>query len=1442
MLKKIITISVYNQWIVAVWVLGLIYLGIQELNRLPIDAVPDITDNQVQIITIAPELGATDMERLITFPIEQNCMNIPGLNKMRSFSRLGLSIVTLVFEDAIDIYWARQQVTERLKSAEELIPSGISKPFLAPVTTGLGEIYQYILKPKKGYENLYSLTDLRTIQDWIVRKNLLNVKGVADVSSFGGYLKQYEVQIRPSVLNAYHVSIDEIYNALQANNQNSGGSYIEKENNALFIRTEGIFKSIEEIQNTHIKVQQNGNPLYIKDVAEVNEGHAIRFGAMTYNAEGEVAGAVVMMLKGENSSIVIQNVKKRIEEIQKMLPKGVELVPYLDRTKMVNNAIETVSTNLMEGALIVVFILVLFLGNLRAGLIVASVIPLSLLFAIVLMNFFGVSGNLMSLGALDFGLIVDGAVIIVEAVLHAFHQPSSNSLTKKEVVKSSTIQMLNSAVFGQMIILMVYIPIFTLEGIEGKMFKPMAQTVIFSLMGAFLLSMTYVPMMCSLFLKSSQNLKPNFSDKMINFFNHYHQKILQKVLNYPKTIFTIVGILFLGSLLQFSRLGGEFIPELPEGDFAVETRVLPGSNLSTTVEAVQKSSKVLLEKFPEIQKIVGKIGSSEIPIDPMPLEAADLIINLKDPSEWTSAQTWDELSQKMQDTLAYYLPGITFGFQYPVAMRFNELMTGVKQDVACKIYGENLDSLALYAEKIAQNIKDVEGITDLFVEKVQGLPQLIIQFKREQLAKYGLKVQEVNQYIQACYAGLWAGVVYEEEKRFDLVIKIQEDLRNQIPELQNLLIPLPSGNAIPLHIVADISIQNSINQIQREEGKRRIYIGFNIQNRDVESIVQEVKQIIERKVKLPTGYWLSFGGAYENLETARARLMVAVPVALVIIGILLYLAFQSLKLTFMIYSVIPLSAMGGIFSLTVRDMPFSISAGVGFIALFGIAVLNGIVLMNEFRKIQTEHPDWDLDKVVKEGTSHRLRPVLMTAAVASLGFFPMAISTSSGAEVQRPLATVVIGGLMIATFLTLFLLPLIYKVFYPISGFQMKSKKWLFSILLLLFGTLNAQIPITWQQALDTAVKNHNLLKSYALKKDYHQTLQKTYLEIPLTQFSTEVGQFNSIYWDNKVAISQSFAFPTYYSRQKDYLQKTYQNSVYQFDLQSFEIKKQVLKTYWEYIVTQAKYKLYHELDSLYQILDRIYQLRWEKGDINQSEKQFWEVQKSRFEIAIQQNERELVDLRLKFGAWLQSTQDYIPKSSTLKFDYQVVKDTLFIQRHPYTKLFENQIDISRSFIKLQQAKRLPELTLGYNNTSIMGVGADDVYYSLNKRFQYFQWGIGIPIFQKSLTYHIKAAKIQEQISQMEWQQACFQIKYEHLRAWNQYQTYLQSLQKYEHEILPKSKSILSLMQKRFESGDVPITELFLILQQYLETQMEYLTIVHSYNQSLIELYYYQNQ
>ncbi|MFD2544696.1 efflux RND transporter permease subunit [Kaistella montana] len=1043
MLDKIISFSIKNKLIIILMTFGWIIYGIIELRKLPIDAVPDITDNQVQLITTSPSLGAPDIERFITFPLEQSMNNIQGIKQMRSFSRFGLSVVTIVFEEGVDLYLARQQVSERLQNVSKDIPKTLGVPEMAPISTGLGEIYQYIVRPKTGYEHRYNAMELRTIQDWIVRRQLLGTDGVADVASFGGNLKQYEVAVNPAQLKSMGVTMQEVFTALENNNQNTGGAYIEKGPTILYIRTEGLMGKIKDIEKTVVKNLPDGTPILIENIGKVQYGNAIRYGAMTYNGKGEVAGAVVMMMKGANSNEVIGKVKTRIEEIKKTLPEGVMIEPFLDRTKMVNNAISTVSKNLIEGALIVIFVLVLFLGNLRAGFIVSSVIPLSMLFAFIMMNIFNVSGNLMSLGALDFGLIVDGAVIIVEAILHRLHGPTlvtKNMLSSKEMdetVQASAGKMMNSAVFGQIIILMVYLPILTLEGVEGKMFKPMAQTVIFALLGAFILSLTYVPMMSALFLSKKISHKKNYADRMMEKLEVGYDKILKKVLKYQNPLFFGVITLFFISAFIMTKLGGEFIPTLPEGDFAVDTRVLPGSNLKTSTEAVLKSQQILLKKFPEIEKIVGKTGSSEIPTDPMPIDASDMMIILKPRKEWTSAKSYDELAEKMSTELKKNLIGVTYSFQYPVNMRFNELMTGARQDVVCKIFGENLDSLKIYANKLGEISKKIKGAENIYVEPVSGMPQIVIEYNRAALSQYGLNIGDVNRLVNTAFAGQSAGSVFEEEKKFDLVVRLDGNLRKNIEDVKNLLIPSPTGGEIPLSAVAQVEIKESVNQIQREEAHRRIIVGFNVKGRDIQSTVTDLQKTVDKDLKLPVGYTVKYGGTFENLQQAQKRLGIAVPASLILIILMLYFAFSSVKYGLIIFTTIPLSAIGGILSLWLRGMNFSISAGVGFIALFGVAVLNGIVLIAEFNRQKQVYSD--LNEVVRIGGKMRLRPVLMTALVASLGFLPMALSQGEGAEVQRPLATVVIGGLLLATFLTLFILPTVYIWFE--KHFPQKTKK-----------------------------------------------------------------------------------------------------------------------------------------------------------------------------------------------------------------------------------------------------------------------------------------------------------------------------------------------------------------------------------------------------------------
>lgn len=1442
MLTKIIEFSVKNKLIIALLVLGLIGIGSYQVSKLPIDAVPDITNNQVQVITIAPSFGATDIERLVTFPIEQANSNISGLKEIRSFSRFGLSLVTIVFDDGIDVYWARQQVAERLQQVQNEIPQGIGTPQLGPISTGLGEIYQYVVRPKEGFEQKYDVTELRTIQDWIVRRQLLQVKGVAEVSSFGGKLKQYEIAVNPDRLNAYGITINDVFDALNANNQNTGGAYIEKGPTVLYIRSEGLVGNIEDIQNISITNKNNDVPLFIRDVADVKIGFATRYGAMTYNDQGEVSGAVVMMLKGANSSQVIKDVKAKVAQIQKTLPEGVVIEPFLDRTKMVNNAISTVERNLMEGALIVVFVLVLFLGNFRAGLLVASVIPLAMLFAICMMNLFGVSGNLMSLGALDFGLIIDGAVIIVEAVLHQLSlNPKFKSLLKipsndmDSVVTESAGRMMNSAVFGQIIIFIVYIPILTLQGIEGKMFRPMAETVAFALLGAFLLSLTYIPMMSSVLLKK-RSLKPSWSDRVMKKVEALYLKTLLKVLRIPKTIFTIIGILFITAIILLSRMGGEFIPSLEEGDFAVDTRVLPGSNLTTTIESTQKAAHILKTRFPEVEKVVTKIGSGEVPTDPMPMDASDMMVILKDKKEWTSAKTFPELSEKMSKALED-VPGITVGFQYPVAMRFNELMTGARQDVVIKIFGDNLDSLVQNANQLGKIIETVRGTQNLYIEPVSGLPQVVVKYNRPVIAQYHLSVADVNRVINTAFAGQSTGLVFEGEKRFDMVVRLNASDRKNINDIQNLLVPTPAGNQIPLNQLATVDVVEGPNQIQRENAQRRIVVGFNIKDRDVQSIVEELQGKVDKQIKLPAGYSITYGGSFENLNNAKQRLMIAVPLALALIFVLLFMAFKSIKESLLIYTAIPLSVIGGVFMLNLRGMPFSISAAVGFIALFGVAVLNGIVLISEFNRLH-KNGIRNIVRIVIDGGESRLRPVLMTAAVASLGFIPMAISTGAGAEVQRPLATVVIGGLILATLLTLFVLPLLYVNIE--NGFKMKKpkSKHVASVLLIfmLFSgiKMKAQTIISLDEAVQTALQNNRNLKNEKLRSDYAKALIKTSnADIPQTAVTADYGQINSAYNDMKFGISQSIAFPTVYQKQKNLHSEEWKKSQLNVSLKEFELKKAVSQSYFQMVYWKDKEKLLNETLQLYtQFLDKA-SLRLKAGESNILEKTTASNQKSAIEIQLKQVQQEIKTLQLQFSWLLNSETEYIPLENS--------RPVLLLQEnasHPLLHVLEQQKTVAGKQTEVEKSRLLPGLQIGYNLNSFKGMGPDDKLYSATPQFHSVMVGVGIPIFSGGQKARIHASKVAESIAENDWHNTEFALEKKQQQLKQMYQTNLEIINRYETDELKNADIITKTAQQQFINGEINYLEFVMLVNQAVLLKSNYADALLKLNESVVELNY----
>lgn len=1060
MFQKLITYSIRHKLVIGVLSIALAIWGIWSLVQLPFDSTPDITDNQVQVITQAPSLGAQEVEQYVTTPVEMALANIPRIQERRSISRSGLSVITLVFDDAADIYWARSQVSQVVEQLEKELPKN-TETEMGPIATGLGEIYHYTVRAKKGYEDKYSLTDLRTLQDWIVRKQLSGTPGVAEVSGWGGYVKQYEVAINTDQLNANGISVSEIFDALQRNNANTGGSYIEQNSNQYYIRGIGVVKSLEDVGNITVKTV-NGTPIKVSDVAKVQLGHATRFGAVTRNGEGEVVAGIAIMLKGENFQEVIKNVKERINQIQKSLPEGVVIEPFIDRTNLVDRVEGTIARNLIEGGLIVIFVLVIFLGNWRAGLVVASVIPLSMLFAFGMMKTFGIDGNLMSLGAIDFGMIVDSAVIIVEAVVtHIntghFSQPEVRAaylaqcqnggaatpfaLTQKQMdeeVHFSASRIRQSAAFGEIIIMIVYIPLMTLVGIEGKMFRPMALTVFFAILGAFILSLTYVPMASSLMLSRKVHTRKTFSDRVIEKLQAWYRPVLDWVLARNKDVITGAVALFCVSVVGFKYLGGEFIPSLEEGDFAVEMSMSQGTSLSQMVESCTKAEKLLKKEYPEIKQVVSRIGSAEIPTDPMPVERADIMIALKPKAEWTSAKTTPELMEKMEETLSA-IPGLEAEISQPIQMRNNELLTGIKQDVAIKIFGDDLDVLTQQAGKVKKMIEDVPGVSGIFVEEVAGLPQIQVKYNHEKMAAYGISVDDISEILETTFAGAVAGSLYEGDKKFDIVLRMDPSQRN-VESLEQLSIPLKDGTNIPLSQVADIDYSPAPAQVSHEDGARRIYVGFNVKGRDVQSTVEDIQEILDEKLKLPDGYYYNYGGEFENLQSATNRLMVVIPIALVIILLLLYATVKNVRESLFVFSAIPLAAIGGVWALWLRGMPFSISAGVGFIALFGVAVLNGIVLIGQMNQMQREEKTADklaasigvtelIHHRIIESCMVRLRPVLMTALVASMGFLPMALSQGDGAEVQRPLATVVIGGLITSTLLTLLVLPAIYKTF-----------------------------------------------------------------------------------------------------------------------------------------------------------------------------------------------------------------------------------------------------------------------------------------------------------------------------------------------------------------------------------------------------------------------------
>ncbi len=1453
MLQQIISFSIRNKLVIGLGTLILLLTGIYQLKKLPIDALPDITSNQVQVITITPALAAPEVERLITFNVEQSCANIPGITEMRSISRFGLSVVTIVFSDATDIYWARQQVSERMPGIRSLIPAGAGSPELAPLTTGLGEVYQYFLQAKPGYEGKYSLAELRSMQDWIVRRQLLGTTGVADVSSFGGHLLQYEVAVDPQRLNGMGVTLLDVFNALEANNQNAGGAYIEKGPTAQFIRTEGLVAGIDDIGKMVVKKDGGGVPILIRDVAKVRESKAVRYGALVYEDKGEVAGAVVLMLKGANANMVVKAIKEKLEVIQKSLPEGVLITPFYDRTKVVDRALNTVTLNLAEGALIVVFILVIFLGNLRAGLIVASVIPLAMLFAICMMNLFGVSGNLMSLGALDFGLIVDGAVIIVEAVLHRLHHiaPASGNrmLSQGQMdneVEHSSGKMMNAAVFGQIIILIVYLPILTLSGIEGKMFSPMAQTVAFALVGAFLLSLTYVPMVTSLFLSKKWNTKRNLSDRMVDKLRNLYKPLLEKALAKPAPVMGGAVLLFIGAIFTLFSLGGEFIPELEEGDFAVDTRLMAGTSLTHTVETAQKVAGALKSRYPEIERIVTRVGASEIPTDPMPMEMSDVIILLKPKDEWTSAKSYDELADKMSGTIADF-PGLTAGFQFPIQMRFNELISGARQDVVCKLFGEDLDTLSVYAGKISALMSGIEGVSDLYVETVTGLPQIQVKYDRAALARYGVAISEVNNVVQSAFAGASAGLVYRNERRYDLVVRLEDAYRDDVEHIRQMLIPTQGGRQVPLYLLADVQILEGPNQIQRENAKRRIIVSFNVRGRDVESVVKDVQQKVDAGEKLPPGYYLHFGGAFENLQEARQRLGIAVPISLLLILFLLYAAFRSAGPGFVIFSAIPMSAIGGIFALWLRDMPFSISAGIGFIALFGVSVLNGIVLLTEIRRMYRSE-NIDLKTSILDGCVSRLRPVLMTAAVASFGFLPMAISERAGAEVQRPLATVVIAGLISSTILTLFVLPILYQWMENRIKKHHKKSPVIRMILLaplLLPAALWGQQAVTLPDALQTIRQINPQTHAARLHAEYRNTLTGSARMLPKTYAEMEAGQSEGPYFDLRLSASQGFQPMGLVKRQQELYNAQYESALLQQALVTKDLDKITRQLFNQYAAAKARLLLLSRMDSLLQKSISISKLRVQAGEADQMEPINLELQANEWMQMRLLTESHQQSLRRRLAILLQKDGEaepaagYGPEPSA-----PVLADTGFLQTHPAVLLRKQDVKTAELFTRVEQALYSPEWFVGFTSKSVTGWqstkdNTSENFYDIGNRFFSGTVGLNFPLFNKGGKAKVAAAGIQEKYSAALQDYEVQQLKLAYTQSLTEWQGLFTQLRHYENNVLRGLNAVLETALKRYQTGSINYLEWSLTTRQALQTELNYIDIRRQLEDKIIDLQYF---
>jgi cobalt-zinc-cadmium resistance protein CzcA len=1454
MINKIIEFSINNKLIIGLLTIALIVGGIWSAKQVPLDAVPDITNNQVQVITQAPNLGTEDIEQFVTYPIEVKMSNLPGVIEIRSISRFGLSVVTIVFEDDMGTYLPRQLVAEKLNEVKGEIPEGFGEPSMGPISTGLGEIYQYTLKVDPKHKDVYTATDLRTMQDWIVARQMAMVEGVVEINAVGGSQKQYEVAVNPNELKAIGITINEIYHALEINNQNTGGAYIEKNHQANFIRGEGLIRNLKDIENIVVK-NVNGIPILIKDVAKVKFGKAVRYGAVTQNGEGEVVGGMVMMLKGANSNDVIARVKERMAEIQKSLPEGVTIEPLLDRSKLIAQTTGTVSTNLIEGALIVIFILVFLLGNWRGGLIVASTIPLSLLFAFILMNYFGVWANLMSLGAIDFGIIIDGAVIIVETTVFMLyrHLQKHKTITpdeKDKLTLKGASKMMNSAFFGQLIILIVFIPILALQGVEGKMFKPMALTFMFAMIGVMILCLTYVPMMSALFLKTGKKrLKKSWGDRFVDWLENIYEPVLNRVLKGGKWI-VVSAVLILGlAIFTFTRMGGEFIPQLDEGDIAFHAILKPGSSLTETVEATTKIEKIVKAKFPQVEKIVSRIGVAEVPTDPMPMDLADIFVILKPKSEWPVSKSKDQLVSEIKKEVEQ-VPGINFEFSQPIEMRFNELLEGVREDVAIKIYGDDIDILAQKAEEISKIIRGIDGIGDMKAEATTGLPQMTVHYNRGKIAQYGLNIQELNRTVQSAFAGGEAGVIFEGEKRFDLVVRLDEKYKNGIDDLKSLFVNLPNGSQIPLKEVAEIAYQPGPMQISRDNTNRRTYVGINVRGRDVASLVAEIKNKLDAELDLPPGYYIRYGGAFENLERASNRLKIVVPIALALIFLLIFLALRSFKQSIMIYMAIPLAAIGGIFSLWLRGMPFSISAGVGFIVLFGVAVLNGLVLISGWNELK-EEGEYDLDVRIRKGAKRRIRPILLTALTDVLGFLPMAISTSAGAEVQQPLATVVIGGMITATLLTLFVLPILYRWIESRKPRKMNAKPIVATAIVLAVvfpfnNTANAQRDTlsTLDQVLEIALQKNGNIQASQLNVEIEELGKKTAVDINKTDINVQYGQMNSFENDFSFDVSQQFAFPTLYTAQRKLANEHIAGSEIQLAITENELKRNIRQLWMQLTYLYEDQRLLNFQDSLYVNFLKAAELRYETEESSFLEKATAETKVLEIQNRLNLIQSDILIYESQLRVLINDSITHQFRPGTIqKRDISSIYDPELVAQNPQLAYYDNLINTANAETSVHKSEMLPDISIGYFNQSIIGnPTSKGNIATASDRFTGMQAGISIPIFFGSYKAKIKQSKLKAEIAEVNADYNKSMLLNSHQQYINELLKQKSSLNYYEEKAIPQADIIIENANKSFKNGAIDYIEFVQAMNQALEIKFNYIKTLNNYNQAVINLEYLINQ